>query len=183
MSIQRFRTTGGTERIICDDEGAFVSYVDSAAELAAEKARTAAIAGDLALTELARDEMKARADRAEALAYVPGRWRCAKCGLVLTSSVMSALDGGMSANTAPHTCDNCSTPMWRVTEREERKEAQQSFCDQFNKLKAAETLLSAAMHTLRSYQYGNGALGPAQEMADRIEAALSPSAPSAEVAK
>lgn len=72
---------------------------------------------------------RARAEKGEEMAFVPGRWRCAKCALVLTSTNLHVADGGMSANNEPHVCPNNCGPMWRVSERDERKEAQRSFID------------------------------------------------------
>lgn len=54
----------------------------------------------------------------EALVYVPGLRRCAKCGLRLVTNSISAATGAMRADDSPQTCPNNCGPMWRVTERE-----------------------------------------------------------------
>jgi hypothetical protein len=85
-----------------------------------------------------RDDLRDVATSAEALVYVPGAWRCAKCGLRLIATVLHP--EGMSANEAPQQCVNGCGPMWRVTERADRQDAQRSFnakCEEAEALKAA----------------------------------------------
>jgi hypothetical protein len=81
-------------------------------------------------------ERRAR-EEAECFKYVPGEWRCAKCKLSLIASNMN-LSGSISANNAPQQCPNNCGPMWRVTERELRIEAQQLFDREFERAEAAE---------------------------------------------
>lgn len=88
-----------------------------------------ALAAHVATLTAKLEAERARATKAEEMAFVPGRWRCAKCALVLTSTNLHVSDGGMTANNEPHTCPNECGPMWRVSERDERKEAQRSFID------------------------------------------------------
>lgn len=53
------------------------------------------------------------------LVYVPGLWRCAKCGFHLLQANLNAGDGSVTARDEPgDKCPNCHVPLWRVTERE-----------------------------------------------------------------
>lgn len=62
--------------------------------------------------------------RLEALVFVPGVWRCAKCDFRLIQSNLNARDGTVTARDTPgDKCPNCASPLWRVTERQERTEA------------------------------------------------------------
>lgn len=62
--------------------------------------------------------------RLEGLVYVPGVWRCAKCDFRLIQSNLNASDGTVTARDTPgDKCPNCQSPLWRVTERQERTEA------------------------------------------------------------
>lgn len=61
----------------------------------------------------------------EDLVYVPGLWRCAKCKFELVQATLNARDGTVSARDTPgEKCPNCASPLWRVTERDARQEAQ-----------------------------------------------------------
>lgn len=83
-------------------------------------------------TEAGR-ECAAAADRV----YVPGAWCCAKCKLEVIATNIN-LSGNLGADNRPHQCPNNCGPMWRVTERDARKEAQKLFNDlhdQHSKLK------------------------------------------------
>lgn len=61
----------------------------------------------------------------EDLVYVPGLWRCAKCEFELVQATLNARDGTVSARDTPgEKCPNCQSPLWRVTERAQRQEAQ-----------------------------------------------------------
>lgn len=75
------------------------------------------------------------------LVYVPGAWRCPKCNLRLIASTLSMGDGGMYANNEPQECANGCGSMWRVTEREDRQEAQRFGIEQ---AEALATLQSSA---------------------------------------
>lgn len=69
-------------------------------------------------------EVKAKIERLEKLVYVPGVWRCAKCDFRLIQSNLNASDGTVTARDTPgDKCPNCASPLWRVTERQERIEA------------------------------------------------------------
>ena len=85
----------------------------------------------------------------EMMVYVPGRFRCAKCDFFLTSTNLHVANGTMSANNAPHACPNGCGPMWRVSERDERKEAQRSYIELHEKLTASEARATAAEATVR----------------------------------
>ncbi len=54
----------------------------------------------------------------EKLIYVPGLWRCAKCGLSLITTTLDASSGRFAANREPQSCANGCGPMWRVAERD-----------------------------------------------------------------
>jgi len=84
--------------------------------------------------ELAR--LRSELAQAESKIYVPGEWSCAKCKLSLTASVLSP--GGVAADTRPQQCPNKCGPMWRVTERDRRKEAQALFSQEFDRRQQAE---------------------------------------------
>lgn len=63
----------------------------------------------------------------EALVYVPGAWRCPKCQFTLFQRTLHAKDLSVSVrDEAGEKCPNCETPLWRVTERQERIEAIES---------------------------------------------------------
>lgn len=64
------------------------------------------------------------------LVYVPGAWRCPKCNLRMIASTLSIGDGGIYANNKPQECANGCGSMWRVTEREDRQEAQRFAIEQ-----------------------------------------------------
>ena len=64
------------------------------------------------------------------LVYVPGAWRCPKCNLRMIASTLSTGDGGIYANNKPQECANGCGSMWRVTEREDRQEAQRFAIEQ-----------------------------------------------------
>lgn len=64
---------------------------------------------------------QARIRELEELVYVPGVWLCAKCGLRLVSTTMSALTGATAPNRNPQQCPNECGPMWRESERDARK--------------------------------------------------------------
>jgi hypothetical protein len=74
----------------------------------------------------ALDELANEVGRLEALVYVPGLWRCAKCELRVVATNFHVNDGRMSAGVEPRHCDNGCGPMWRVSERE----AGNRLCDQ-----------------------------------------------------
>jgi hypothetical protein len=53
---------------------------------------------------------------ASKLIFVPGQWRCAKCGFELTAMNMNLGDGSVTANEKPgERCPNDGSPLWRVT--------------------------------------------------------------------
>ena len=52
----------------------------------------------------------------DGLVYVPGVFRCAKCGFRLIQSNLNAVDGSVTARDAPgEPCPNDGAPMWRVS--------------------------------------------------------------------
>jgi len=89
----------------------------------------------------------------EAMVYVPGTFRCAKCALVMQASIFYAGDGGhlMAVDRSPQTCPNCSVPMWRISER---KEAMQLFEREFEARRECFRVLSETFRRIRSaYDY------------------------------
>ncbi len=53
---------------------------------------------------------------AQAAIYVPGSWRCAKCGFVLTKSILYAKSGGIAPDLGQaEPCPNDGEPMERET--------------------------------------------------------------------
>jgi rubrerythrin len=70
------------------------------------------------------DDFETELTRLECLVYVPGVWRCAKCDFRLIQSNLNANTGTITARDTPgDKCPNCHSPLWRVTERQERIEA------------------------------------------------------------
>lgn len=62
----------------------------------------------------------------QASPFVPGSFRCAKCGFVLIQANLNAQDGTVIARDAPgDRCPNDGAPMWRVTWRERAEEAEE----------------------------------------------------------
>lgn len=47
--------------------------------------------------------------------YVPGNFKCAKCGLNLVAQVLYTKSGNVGANNNPQECANGCGPMWKVT--------------------------------------------------------------------
>lgn len=62
--------------------------------------------------EVERDKLK----------YVSGKFRCAKCGLVLYSRTINMSDGGVYNNNEPTICSNNCGPMWRISVKDELAE-------------------------------------------------------------
>lgn len=57
------------------------------------------------------------------LIYVPGTWYCPKCQFTLVQSNLNAADGTVTARDEPgDKCPNCSSPLWRVSWRQQAKE-------------------------------------------------------------
>lgn len=84
----------------------------------------------------------------EGLVYSPGVWRCPKCGFRLIQANLNANTGTVTArNEAGDKCPNCGSPLWRVTERQERVEAVEMAEQQFLRADAAEKAL-AAIHAV-----------------------------------
>ena len=61
----------------------------------------------------------------ERLVYVPGLWKCAACNFHLIQSNLNMGDASITARDTPgDKCPNCNSPLWRVSEREDRKETE-----------------------------------------------------------
>jgi hypothetical protein len=73
--------------------------------------------------EAERDALLGGVERLREQVHVPGEWKCAKCGFGVTCSTLSAHDGSIRPNEAPQQCANGCGPLWRVTERDRRREA------------------------------------------------------------
>lgn len=84
------------------------------------------------------DELRAECERLREQVYVPGIWRCAKCELELMTSILAVSSGSIHADNSPQVCPNNCGPMWRVTERDQRKEAQALHEKEFLRAQAAE---------------------------------------------
>ena len=79
----------------------------------------------------------------QALVYVPGLWRCAKCNFRLVQSVLNAFSGAVTANDKPgDKCPNCNVPLWRVSEREYRQEMQADVEKYFLEADAAKRIIA-----------------------------------------
>ena len=81
-------------------------------------------------------------NRLRALVYVPGAWQCPKCKLRIVRTIMSAATGEMHANEETEPCPNGCGPLWRISERDDRKEAQRSFIDQCDELTKAKARIA-----------------------------------------
>ena len=61
----------------------------------------------------------AEIDKLKAIIYVPGLWKCKKCGFELMQMKLRACDGAVGVRDEPgEHCPNDGAPLWRVTERE-----------------------------------------------------------------
>lgn len=86
----------------------------------------------------------AEVEHLKALVYVPGVWRCAKCDFRLIQSNLNANTGTVTARDTPgDKCPNCQSPLWRVTERQERIEAMELAETGFVRAGKAEDALQA----------------------------------------
>lgn len=105
----------------------------------------------------------------EALVYVPGLWRCAKCDCQVISTNLHANTGQMSANNEPQTCPNNCGPMWRVTERD----AGNRLIDNADKdHERVRPYVQCAYHALRSYEFGNSSTHLGKAAADELQKAF-----------
>lgn len=83
----------------------------------------------------------------ERLVYIPGVWRCAKCGFGLVQSNLNARDGSVTARDDPgEKCPNDGAPLWRVTYKDELAEAYERWEEQAASLQSD---LDAAREALR----------------------------------
>lgn len=107
-------------------------------------------------------ELEARIADLERLVYVPGMWRCAKCGFIGMHMVMRASDGavGVKANDHTEACPNGCGPLWRVSERQAGNE----MCDRAEEILARERALQAENAALRRVAI------PLARMADQFDA-------------
>lgn len=90
------------------------------------------------------------------LVYVPGVFRCAKCGFRVVQSDLNARDGTVTARDEPgEKCPNDGAPLWRVTYRDDLAEAHEQWEVQVKRAAEAEAKLSDAYSALRSIAEGN----------------------------
>lgn len=88
-----------------------------------------------------------RAEKAEALAYAPGRWKCAKCDFTLQQANLNAATGSVTArDQAGDKCPNCASPLWRISWKAEAEENMEMAEQQWLRAKMAE----AERDTLRA---------------------------------
>lgn len=130
------------------EHGGFVTYGDFLT-LAEENARLR--------SELAQAESKI---------YVPGFWSCAKCKLILLTSTLSP--AGVLPDNRPQQCPNECGPMWRVTERDQRKEAQALYEQEVERRQQAEAKLAAARRELAQVEAERNGLRKGVETAENI---------------
>lgn len=84
-------------------------------------------------------ESRAECERLREQVYVPGVWKCAKCKMELVASILAVSSSSIHADNRPQECPNNCGPMWRITERDQRKEAQALHEKEFMRAQAAET--------------------------------------------
>lgn len=99
------------------------------------------------------DRLRAEVERLESLVYVPGLWKCAKCGCAVVSSTLSATTGQVKADDKPQDCPNGCGPMWRRTEREagnELADRLDASADEANRLRAELARVEAACGEMRA---------------------------------
>ncbi|MGX1096559.1 hypothetical protein [Amorphus sp. MBR-141] len=111
-----------------------------------------------ALTELgaamdAAPSVEPDADRVEQAAprdiYVPGVWQCPKCVFRLVQSNLNARDGTVTPRDNPgDKCPNCNSSLWRVSWKDEAKEAYQIAENQMTRALEAEAALAEARATI-----------------------------------
>lgn len=99
--------------------------------------------------EASAAQANAEVERLNGLVYVPGVWRCAKCDFRLIQSNLNANTGNVTArDTSGDKCPNCNSPLWRLTERQERSEALDLVEKQFAR---SEELEKALKDLIRAY--------------------------------
>ena len=108
---------------------------------------------DIPLLISALDAAIERAEKAEALVYVPGFWKCAKCNFVLQQSNLNAHDGTVTPRDEPgDRCPNCASPLWRVSWKEEAADRLATvgrFFDDLTSLRARVAEYETERDTLR----------------------------------
>lgn len=134
----------------------------------------------LAVALQENDDLRRERDELEKLVYVPGVWKCAKCGCGLVSTNIHAESGKFSANTSPQQCPNDCGPMWRRTEREAGNELVDRLEKMLERAEKAEAEHDAAVRDLATIADMEGAEGitDAKFVEDAlriVHAALSPS--------
>lgn len=111
------------------------------------------LAEDIPAFLSALDAAIERAEKAEALVYVPGLWKCAKCDFVLVQSTLNARDGTVTPRNEPgDKCPNCASPLWRVSwkaEAADRLETLEKFFDEKAALTVERDTLRAEVERLR----------------------------------
>ena len=104
-----------------------------------------------------------RSDEQTEQAYIPGVFRCAKCGFRLHQMKLNANSGAVTARDAPgEKCPNDGSPMWRVTYSEQLAEAHEEWGKQVERAAEAERKLDAirdALEPVRHWYDGEPADG------------------------
>jgi hypothetical protein len=109
------------------------------------------------------------------LIYVPGQWRCAKCGFVLNQRWLNAGDGSVTARDEPgEKCPNDGSPLWRTTWRDEAMELGQRLEEEFTRRGALEERLARSVP--REPTIEMLVAGRKQTFADMTGAHMGPSA-------
>jgi len=83
--------------------------------------------------------------------YVPGEFRCAKCGFTLSQFTLDAGTGVVSDRDHPgERCPNDGSPLWRVTWKERAHEHYQRAVEEIQRNSAREEGLREALDKVRA---------------------------------
>lgn len=81
----------------------------------------------------------AEIDELRKLVYVPGLWKCKKCGFTLVQRILRACDGAVGVrDEAGEHCPNDGSPLWRVSERDAGNELADRATEYLERALAAE---------------------------------------------
>lgn len=96
--------------------------------------------------------LQAEVARLEGLVYVPGLWKCAKCSFQLFQSSLNANTGAVSIRDDPgDKCPNCTTPLWRVTERQAGNDLVDRWRNELERTNTAESEFAKAREVIRPF--------------------------------
>jgi len=94
-------------------------------------------------------ELEAEKEALAKLVYVPGLWRCAKCEFTLVQRTLYAQSGTVGPRDEPgDKCPNCNSPLWRVTERDDRHEMLKRSEEMFLERQTLQLELTTARNAL-----------------------------------